>query len=214
MQNDVSKVVYPVFLEGLGLRERLRRGQQGSIEGEQARLKGILGLISGGQAVGPDAFMGIRYPLTCWLDEIILSDTAWKDKWSERTLELALFNKRDRAWLFWEQAEKAKAWPGSESMSASDALEVFFLCVVLGFRGQMRENPPALQEWLKATQTQIGKMQGLTPPHVAERGSPTTNVPPLHGQRQFHSVLLVAAVALLVFIPLLVFLLVRHMVVS
>src|SRR5439155_11845235 len=91
-----------------------------------------------GDSIVRDQFLGIRYALVCWLDEIFILDSPWKDQWSERSLEIDLYNSRERAWKFWEQADNASARP------TTDALEVFFLCVMLGFRGNKVDSPDDL----------------------------------------------------------------------
>src|SRR5205807_5159764 len=80
-----------------------------------------------------DRFLGVRYALACWLDEFFILNTPWEKKWNERKLEVELYGTNDRAWKFWRQAELALALP------QDDAVEAFFLCVMLGFRGQYRD---------------------------------------------------------------------------
>src|SRR5947209_13972033 len=80
-------------------------------------------------------FLGVRYALACWLDELLILNSPWSAAWNERKLEAALYGTNDRAWKFWEQAELAAARP------TTDALEGFFLCVVLGFRGELGLEP-------------------------------------------------------------------------
>ena len=75
----------------------------------------------------PTRFLGVRYGLTCWLDELFILYSPWERLWNERKLEASLYGTNDRAWRFWEQARLA------ESRAGSSALEVFYLCVILGF---------------------------------------------------------------------------------
>jgi type VI secretion system protein ImpK len=216
MNDNVAKVVYPVLAYGLNLREKLRQGKQLNIDTEQATLKGLLSVLPSAESerTGADVFLGIRYPLTCWIDELILSDGPWRDKWSERKLETALFRTTDRAWLFWEQAEKARTRAGTESLTVGDGLEVFFLCVMLGFRGQLRGTPGDIQAWVKSARAQIKRTQTGQAPTIPERGAPSTNVPVLTGKEKLHQMLVAAALVSLVCIPVLVFLVVRFAVSS
>jgi len=214
MNDSIARVVYPVLANGLALREKLRENRSLTIENEQAALKGLLSVVPGNDSErgGTDTFLGPRYPLTCWIDEIILSDTPWRDKWSERKLETALFRTTDRAWLFWEQAERARTRVGTDSLSVSDGLEVFFLCAMLGFRGQWRDNPAELQNWVKSAREQIKRTQTKQAPALAERTVPATNVPALRGKERLRQMLIVLALVSLISIPVLVFLVVRYVV--
>src|SRR4051794_28497599 len=159
MRKEIADLVYPVINYALQLKRRVDRGEDVSLSHEQAQLKGLLkgeaaarrwpeyagdapagGFDDSGRG-STEYFLGIRYALACWLDEIFILDSPWKAEWNERSLETALDGHRDRAWKFWAQTRKAEARP------EKDALEVFFLCVMLGFRGGLRDGPDALRTW-------------------------------------------------------------------
>jgi type VI secretion system protein ImpK len=211
MQEAIANLVHPVFAYGLRLKERLERGETPTFEIEQAALKGLL--LSdiearrwadfGGDGEGGSEsrgrshqqFLGIRYALTCWLDELFILDSPWTSRWNERKLEVALYGTNDRAWKFWEQARLA------ESRAGADAVEVYFLCVMLGFRGEVREEPERLQAWVAATRSQVTRRHLQEWPYPPEL-EPPSNVPPLIGTDRFRRMLLVAGVVLLVLVPL------------
>src|SRR5262245_36722888 len=159
MQDKIARQVHLVFGHGLELKERLERGEQPSFEAEQAKLRGLLlagdsdlryqtdyagetaAQAGGAQSVrttlgamrGGEPFLGARYALACWLDEIFVLDTSgpWASRWESSMMEVALYGgSSQRGWRFWEQAKKAEARPGT------DALEVFLWCVMLGFKGE------------------------------------------------------------------------------
>jgi type VI secretion system protein ImpK len=229
MREEIANLVYPVINHGLWLKEQIERGGEvPDLDNEQAALKGLLGSESsarrwadfGGEgssietslhggvrgAADPgrrgDGFLGIRYLLACWLDEIMI-DSPWEEAWRERTLEQALFSSRERAFRFWDQARRA------ESRSGSDALEVAFLCVMLGFRGDYREEPDKLRGWVNVTQTRIAQSQGKEWP-APDSQEPVTNVPPLRGQAKFQRMILSWGTAILVAILLGTLFLVYH----
>jgi type VI secretion system protein ImpK len=222
MRDEIANLVYPVLDHGMGLKDRLERGLSPDLELEQMELKRLLGsegdarrfsdyggesmighsvgIPRGGQR-GGDAFLGIRYALVCWLDELFILDSAWSTEWNERKLEVALYGTNDRAWKFWEQARRAETQPGG------DALEVFFLCVMLGFRGDLREDTTKLQAWVAGTQIRVYKSQAQewqVPPEL----QPPTNVPPLRGRDRLQRMVLIVGLVLLIVIPLTTFLLV------
>ena len=94
MTDDIANVVHPVFNYGLRLKERVARGEATDMETEQATLKGLLlGEMEarrvadyggdrsidmstmGGRTLDPsrrssESFLGIRYALACWLDDV------------------------------------------------------------------------------------------------------------------------------------------------
>lgn len=223
MQQELADLVMPVIEYGLQLRERLAAGEDLSLAGEQAVLKGLLlsdaearrWLDFGGEAAaetasgdstaaGSQRFLGVRYALVCWLDECFILDSPWERAWNEHKLEAALYGANDRAWRFWEQARLAEARPGA------DALEVFFWCVMLGFRGSLREEPRRLEEWIDATRGRITKSLAQpwsAPPEL----EPPINVPPLHGRDRLRRMVFTAAAVLLLLIPILAFLLVARL---
>jgi type VI secretion system protein ImpK len=227
MREQIANLVYPILSHGISIRDRLARGEQLDFATEQATLKGMLrseleakrvsdfGSDGGdiGQSVSrmdsggrrSDAFHGVRYALVCWLDELFIVDSPWVEEWNERKLETSLYGTNDRAWKFWEQAKQADARTGT------DALEVFYLCVMLGFRGEFRGQGERLQSWMRATQVRITKGQKQEWPVPAERGV-NTHVPPLRGREQLQKMVLALAVFVLLFIPFLAFYVVRQLV--
>ena len=212
MHKETAELVFPIFRHGLRLKERLRRGEKCGLGSEQAELKRLFrvseGAASAAAAEPPDAFLGVRYPLACWLDEIFIvdSDSPWKKEWNEQKMEYGLFRKNDRAHLFWEQARQA------EARSDTDALEVFYLCVMLGFRGDLRDNTNALLDWREAIEERIVQGRPVEwPDKPPERPLPETNVPPLRARDRLRRMLLTAAAALGLAILVTAFLVVFHL---
>ena len=218
MREEIANLVYPVLTHGLRLKKRLAdQDDVPDFATAQNELQGLLQSASQAQRLADyggdklsgdstrgriDAFLGIRYALVCWLDEIFILDSPWKDQWSERSLEVDLYNSRERAWRFWEQADRASARP------STDALEVFFLCVMLGFRGDKAGGPDELKHWCDRIKAQLDKgAEAEYMPPVG--GQVRTNVPPLEGAARLQNMLTASGVAVLVLVPILAFLLVK-----
>ena len=216
MQEATADVVFPIINYGLDLKERLDRGETPDLDTERAELKRLLNAPQARRLedfnsddsrltitqAGSQTFFGIRYALVCWLDEIFI-DSPWRDQYYPKALEPELYGIRLRAEKFWQQATLA------ETKRGSDALEVFFLCVMLGFRGDPTYLSPAqpgaesgtpeerLQRWATDMQNRIARTQGgdnPTPPEL----DPQTNVPPLHGRERFQKMVLIGGMLLLV----------------
>ncbi|HEY1380305.1 MAG TPA: DotU family type IV/VI secretion system protein, partial [Gemmataceae bacterium] len=138
---------------------------------------------------GGEPFLGLRYALACWLDEIFILDApaSWVSRWESSMMEVALYGgSSQRAWRFWEQAKKAEARPGT------DALEVFLWCVMLGFKGEPAAagiNPP---QWIEGVRKRVlsGYSQEFAQPPEKD---PPTFVPVLRGRERFGTMLRVAA---------------------
>jgi type VI secretion system protein ImpK len=221
MQEEIANLVQPVLAHGLALRDRLETGQSLNLEVEQAALKAMLlteleaqrwldygadttrerGRSSDGEVDA--AFLGIRYALTCWLDELFILYSPWERMWNECKLEVNLYGTHDRAWKFWEQARLA------ENRASPSALEVFYLCVILGFRGELLEAPPKLEQWVATAQARLthDKQPWPAPPEL----EPPTFVPPLRGRDRLQRMVLACGLMFLVLVPILAFLLVRHL---
>jgi len=223
MREELASVVYPVLTYGVRLKERLEAGEDLNFDEEQAKLKRLLKssgeakrwpdfggqgstdeLDMGRAGAASQFFLGCRFALACWLDEIFILDSPWGDQWREHTLEFALYNTRDRAYLFWEQVRLA------ESKMETDALEVFYLCVVLGFRGELADKPEKLRTWRDAVEAQITRNQAAKWQGPQEL-QPTTNVPPLRGRERLRSVMLAAGVLLGLLVPAAAFFVVNQL---
>lgn len=199
MREETAAIVHGVLGYGLDLRDRLARGETPAQATEQAML---LRLLEGGPdarwPADPAVAEDLRYALVCWLDEMFVTDNDWGTRWNERKLEVALFGTNDRAWKFWDRARQAA------TRNDPDALEVFYLCVHLGFRGELRGDQERLAAWSSVARSQIDQAPGRawTPPPELD---PPTRIAPLKGREQFQKMALRAAVMLLLLIPVTAF---------
>jgi hypothetical protein len=217
MHDAIVRQMHTVLGAGLDLQERLERGESPVFEVESERVRG---LVLGGAELAQDPayngefaallarpalaeldpgerFLGARYALVCWLDELFIlnSPAWWAERWEANTLEAALYGgTQQRAWRFWDQARKAEGPRGAPA-----ALEAFLWCVVLGFRG----SPPDDLEpgaWVDAVRTRVLAARSDEFSAPPERSLPVA-VPPLRGRDRFARMLraAVAAAALAAF---------------
>jgi len=218
MQTEIGNLVHAVISGGLGLRDRLQAGANPTLATEQAALKALLlsereaerwpvfgGDLAPSDGAGPsEQFLGVRYALVCWLDELFVIDSPWQSQWNEFKLEMGLYRTNDRAWRFWEQARLAELQPNV------DALEVFYLCVMLGFQGELRGQPERLAAWVATTRERVAQVNGRewsAPPEL----EPVTRVPPLRSRDRFERMVMTGGIALLLLVPVIAFFLVRRM---
>jgi len=216
MRDDLAGHVYPVLQHGLRLKARLDRGERPTLAAEQAELKRLLGSptqpapwgmgrdVAASIAISePTRFLGIRYALACWLDEIFI-DSPWSREWDEKKVESALFETNIRYRNFWEQARLAETTPDS-----TDAVEAFLMCVLLGFRGELAEKPDAFREWVSAAKSRAGKGYGKELPAVPEV-TPSSNVPLLLGVEGYRKMARTLGLTLLAALPIVTFLVVLY----
>ena len=215
MREDLARQTYDIVLHGLKLRDRVAAGDRPHLGTEQAKLKGMLG--SGNQPApwggdhdanasvaaslgGGREFLGIRYALACWLDEILI-DAGWRE-WDENKLEAALYRTNIRYGNFWQQARLAESSP-----AAADAQEAFLLCVLLGFRGELGETPEKLREWVQSVRSRVTRGLGKEPAALPEK-TPVSDVPPLRGVEAYRRMTQRFVVGVLFAVPVTAFLLV------
>jgi type VI secretion system protein ImpK len=212
MQEEIAKLVFPIISHGLRLKERVDNTMP-HIDSEQATLRSFLldpqserlldfaGDPAIGERASVDRFLGGRYALACWLDEILIDtpNQNWSRAWTDRKMETSLFGTNERAWWFWEQARKA------ELRATPDALEIYYLCVMLGFRGEKRNQSQQVNIWRYAVEerfTESGRWRSPNDRQVI------THVPPLRGQARFRRMLVVCCILVGALIPVASFLLV------
>lgn len=213
MKDKYARVVHEVFGHGLDLKARIQRGETASLQVEQQRfiqmLNGQSELNQDPTYVGDSAnarqttnpnkamepFLGIRYALACWLDEIFIApDSPWSAAWTESTLETYLHgSSQDRGWRFWENAIKA------EARSGSDALEVYLWCVLLGFRGKPEESRiNSVTRWIDSVRKRVIDVMPKEFALPTEREAPI-DVPPLRNRERFAIMLRLLFIVVLIF---------------
>jgi hypothetical protein len=182
MQAPIADAVHALFNHGLSLRDRLEGGEPVQWALEQTRLKQLLaffdtqaedslesenelGLVFSERG-SPEEFdrltlATIRYALTCWLGEWFAHDRP------EGTLERELVAGSDAGAKFWEEARYA------DTRGDLESLEVMFLCVMLGFRGNQRDKPEQLEAWAARTRAKLEQA-------VQSRAMPAGLEPPVY----------------------------------
>lgn len=187
MTPQFSNLVYPVLTYALDLKDRLDRGESADLETEQRELLNRLTSEIEGRRQADFAgdgqnYLGVRYALACWLDELFIVHSPWSDRWNDRKMEVALYGTNDRAWKFWDQADLVLRRPNSPKVlhpPGIDAVEAFFLCVVLGFRGKHLSAPAKVREYVDDMRSQVSRTSTWQSPRDS---GVETNVEPLTGR--------------------------------
>ena len=150
----------PIFLCVLDLLDRISRNQASSPEDEAGL---ILNHFREAEAQVGDiqGWDLAKFAITSWIDDVLI-EAPWEGRgwWEENSLEFSFFRTKDRATEFYLKAKQAA------ELSRRDFIEVFYICVVLGFRGlyalsesqflaEQLQLPATVQEWAKRTARSI-----------------------------------------------------------
>lgn len=186
MTPGFAQAVDPIFLHVLGLLDRIQQGEQPAPQDERLRVRA---LIDQGEALvgtGPE-WDAAKYALASWADEMLI-DAPWEGHswWSNNALEVELFQTRSCFDRFFIRGQEVT------TLARRDALEVYYVCVVLGFRGLYRDPemassliqnyglPPDLESWAKqaAMAVRLGQGRPALPSPIRE----VTGAPPQQGR--------------------------------
>lgn len=177
MSPEFASAFDPALLELLGLADRARIGTAGPPDQEQARIRGAIdrgaSRLSGARS--KDWEMA-SYAMAALADELLIAELEWPGRswWENHKLEFAIFGSNNRATWFFERAEQAAG------LASRDALEVYMLATVLGFKGQFRDRPAELSAWLRRHEQLVRAGQGR--PTLADVAPNLSGAPPLSGK--------------------------------
>ncbi len=197
MRPDIAELVYPVVLRALHLRDRLARGEEADFETEQAALRGMLQAEPAGREAEAGAArpQDVRYlPAGLLAGRVLHRLHALGGKPLEGTEAGDGPVRHQRPGVAAVGAGLARP----SGLGDADALEVFFLSVLLGFRG---DAPPGagLGAWVVAARARQGRLRPWPAP--AER-EPPTDVPPLRWRGRLRRAVLLCGLLLLLLTPL------------
>ena len=205
MQSSSKSAVESIFERTLKMRESVASGRTTKLVATRNELREMLNRVRCDETCedrprNPD-YLGLSYPLACWIDEVMTADAVVGAIWNESKLEGSLFGTNDRAWMFWRQAELA------EALGRHDDLAVFYLCVSLGFTGQFSNDPQHLAAWMHRRRFTLGMVPELRLPFANDL-APSTDVPPLMGAKRLRRAIHVAWASAVLLLPLMSYLLV------
>ena len=195
-----ASAVDPILLYVLGLLDKISDNEPVAAEeardGIQNRFREAEAQLSEKQH--HEGWELAKYALVSWIDDVLI-EAPWsgRDWWENNSLEFAYFNTRDRATEFFKKAKEAA------QLTRRDALEAYYVCVVLGFRGlyalsesaflaDQLELAPNIESWARRTAKSIELKQGRPPIQVAPR--PGEGAPPLEGKFQLINTILASIV--------------------
>lgn len=180
-----AEAVDPIIAHVLTLLKRI--GDNETID-HTAEQQVIRDLVNRGEAKlgSTDEWEFAKYALVTWADDVLI-ETPWEGApwWYDNPLEVHFFNTRQAYSRFYTMASDADGLP------QKNALEVYYVCVVLGFRGLYKNPTPGaeaeelnlpadLQTWAKQTVRSIQLGQGVPP--IGGGVEARSGAPPLDGR--------------------------------
>jgi type VI secretion system protein ImpK len=175
--------VDPFLLHCLDLLDRIAMGKDPNPQEERVRMRSLLDQGEAIVGTGRDWELS-AYALIAWTDEMLVeANWSHREWWSNNVMERELFNTRECAEKFFVYAKEAS------TLAQRDALEVFYVCVILGFRGMYSEPsiaamlcdslglPPSINDWSRQVAMSIRLGQGRPTLKGAERD--IVGAPPL-----------------------------------
>jgi len=179
------RAVDPIFQSALNFLERLEQPKRLVLSDERARIQKKFDQAEAMLGNSEDWQLA-KYALVCWLDAKLVQ-TPWEGKtwWMNNPLEKHYYMSGDGYEKFFKNAQQAA------TLSNKDALEVFYICVVLGFRGFYHDStsaaraehfnlPPTIESWARQVAMSIQLRQGRPPIDQSTRLGGTAN--PLLGR--------------------------------
>ncbi|MCO8121103.1 DotU family type IV/VI secretion system protein [Stieleria sp. TO1_6] len=185
MSPEFASAVDPIFMYVSSIVDAIEANKNPAAEDVNTTVRGLIDSAETRLGQRPDWELA-KYALAAWVDDLLI-EAAWDGSswWEQNRLEFQLFRTADAFQKFYVQSQKAMELP------QKDALEVFYVCIVLGFRGLYGDPeatahadhfglPASLDEWARRTGMAIQLGQGRPP--ILEQGRPGPGAPPLEGK--------------------------------
>jgi type VI secretion system protein ImpK len=186
MTPKFAQAIDPVMLHVLGLLERIGREEKPAPADERLRIRALIDQAEALLGASEQWQLG-KYALAAWSDEMLV-DAPWdgRDWWSNNVLEMELFSTRECYDRFYILAKEAS------TLANRDALEVFYICVVLGFRGLYRDPefsrstiqalglPENVEAWARQASMSVRLGQGR--PQITGKKREIAGAPPLRAR--------------------------------
>lgn len=179
-----------IFLHVLLLLERIKNKRE--VDPEQERDEIVRRLEDAESKLGKrDDWKLTQYALVAWIDEMLCT-APWggNDWWLAHSLEMDLHKERIRAHEFFERAHEAS------TESKLQALECYYIAVVLGFRGAYRSReafeeeakrlsfdlPSSLEDWASKIWIKLRRNVAFDAPKIDSRLTDVPGVPAREGK--------------------------------
>ena len=130
-----ADAVDPILIHAFSLMERIDGGEEISPAEEKRTLEGLVQQADQRLSGFTEDWQLAKYALVTWIDEMLVDAHIWPGQhwWRDNVLEWTLFNSRRCNDLYYVNANTAL------NSGSDDALQLIYVCVMLGFRGLYRD---------------------------------------------------------------------------
>ena len=130
-----AEAVDPILLHVFSLLERIDQGVAVALAEEKRVLEGLIQQADVRLSDQNQQWEQAKYALASWIDEMLVDAHIWSGGqwWRDNVLEWSLFKTRSCNDWFYVNANKAL------NAGSDDALQMIYVCVMLGFRGLYRD---------------------------------------------------------------------------
>ncbi|OYP35803.1 DotU family type IV/VI secretion system protein [Rhodopirellula sp. MGV] len=130
-----ADAVDPILIHAFSLMQRIDGGSEISPAEEKRTLEGLFQQADKRLDGVSDDWGLAKYALASWIDEMLIDAHLWsgQDWWRDNVLEWSLFKSRRCNDLYYVNANQAL------NSGFDDALQLIYVCVMLGFRGLYRD---------------------------------------------------------------------------
>ncbi|MEX2176520.1 MAG: DotU family type IV/VI secretion system protein [Pirellulaceae bacterium] len=203
MTPKFARAVDPIFICVLDLLDRIDRGQQLHPADEKARIQGCFDKATALLGNSDEWQHLAKYALIAWIDAELAILRPWggREWWGANSLELDYWGQGLANVEFYQRATAAAQLP------SKDAIEVFYVCVMLGFRGFYENSPeddkirvieglglPAdFKSWTR--QNAMAIRLRLERPPISDARRPADVAPPRFGKQTLMGTTLLLAIA-------------------
>ncbi|MBN1851499.1 MAG: DotU family type IV/VI secretion system protein [Pirellulales bacterium] len=201
MKPEFARAIDPVFLCVIDVIERLNQSEALNPEETRARIMSKIDSAEALQAGFPGWELA-KYALACWVDSTMIhSDWSGAEWFKNHKLEFEYFQTAGAFTEFYVKAKEAN------KLARKDALEVFFVCVIMGFEGiygdpsssEMAEQlgfPSTREEWVRKTAESL--QQDERPPIRQEPKPIRDPSGPLEGKSSLWTMSIFAVICLII----------------
>ncbi len=115
----------------------------------------------------------LTFALVAFLDETILgSEWSGKESWFAYPLQMEYFNRFDAGDEFFNRLQELR----QSTRQNVDAVEVFYLCLALGFRGRYQFNPEKVQPIIEDVYHDLRRISGKSAEPLSPHGKPRDQI--------------------------------------
>lgn len=136
-QRESLALLYQGFLTGI-VRLQARRQEVGPPESFRKRMQVALKDVhrdAVGIGYAPEDVADAEFAIVALLDEVVLgSNDASRHEWAKQTLSVELFREAQAGEVFFDRLDSYRS--RRDSPQLADLLEVYLLCLLLGFQGR------------------------------------------------------------------------------